>query len=121
ASITVHDVILSDVNSTTIIDTTKKGTTTMFAYTCTSDEQTVVFPIINYYGYKAYDENGTALTITSDKTNSIKVDLIGDGQEHSIIIKLKGSLLFTIGNIISLLTLIGLILRVYRKGYDRTS
>lgn len=109
ASITVHNVILSNSNNTTVIDYTKKGTTTKFSYTCTSSEETVVFPIINYYGYQAFDENGTKIEFTNDEFNSIQVDLIGDGKEHQITIEYKGSILFTIGFVISLLTLLFLI------------
>lgn len=117
ASITVHNVILSNSDNTTIIDYTKKGTTTKFSYACTGSEETVVFPIINYYGYQAFDENGTTVTFTSNESNSIQVELIGDGKEHQITIKYLGSYFFKAALVISCITFFSIVFLITKKYY----
>lgn len=95
--------ILSDENSTVIMDYSRTGTRTSFYYNCGREGQTVTLPIINYAGYRAVDDGGQELTVaTSRYNNCIELALIGDSQPHQIIVEYKGKAAFEAAFAVSL-------------------
>ena len=51
-------VIVSDLNYIKVSDYRKKGTKAWVNYVCTGAGEYLELPILNYAGYRAYDENG---------------------------------------------------------------
>lgn len=98
--------VFTDETAVTVQNFKKTGTTNELTYVCTSLNQTVSLPIIHYAGYRAYDENGKRIELsTNADNNTIQIALIGDSQEHQIVVKYKGLLRFTGAFWISLITL----------------
>lgn len=99
-------VLVSDLNNIEVSGFTKKGTKSQATYTSTAEDTYIEFPIQNYSGYRAYDEDGEKLEILDGEQHRIKIMLNGDGKEHTIFIRFGPVVYFVIADIISLLTLL---------------
>lgn len=107
----VSSVITSDIESITIHDYQKKGTKAVAVYTATADGEYIELPIQSYKGYRAYDENGKRLSFERGMGARIRVPVQGDGKQHTIYVRYGPHPLFITANIISALTIAGLIWR----------
>lgn len=108
-------VISSDLNSITVHDYQKKGTKAAVSYTATSDDGYIELPLQSYIGYRAYDENGNALTIERGDAARMRFAVKGDGVEHRIYVRYGPVAAFVIANIISAITLMGCVWYLYRR------
>ena len=102
-------VIVSDLNYIKVSDYRKKGTKAWVNYVCTGTDEYLELPILNYAGYRAYDENGKRIEITEGNYQRMRIMLPSDGQEHSIYIRFGPVAGFVIANVISALTIAGII------------
>lgn len=94
----------------------KDGTTVSLTYICAAPDQSVSLPLVHYAGYQGYDENGKSIVLqTNADNNTIQIPLIGDSQEHQIIVEYKGLLRFKIAFWISVLAFAGLILLLLKQ------
>ncbi len=102
-------VIVSDLNYIKVSDYRKKGTKAWVNYVCTGTDEYLELPILNYAGYRAYDESGKRIEITEGNYQRMRIMLPSDGQEHSIYIRFGPVAGFVIANVISALTIAGII------------
>ena len=102
-------VVTSD-NSVTILDYQKKGTKAVAVYTAAESDGYIELPILNYFGYRAYDENGERLQIEQGAASRMKFALRGDGAEHTIYVRYGAQPYFVIANLISALAIGGIVL-----------
>lgn len=100
-------VISSDLNTVTVIDYQKKGTKAVVSYSASTDDGYIELPMLSYIGYRAYDENGDAVTIERGDAARIRFAVKGDGAEHRIYVRYGPVAGFVIANIISAMTIIG--------------
>ncbi|MCI9462534.1 MAG: hypothetical protein HFI48_01440 [Lachnospiraceae bacterium] len=101
-------VIVSDLNHVTILDYQKEGTKTKTTYVCDEAGTYLELPILNYSGYRAYDENRQRLEIVEGAQQRIRIILPGDGKEHTIYVRFGPVAGFIAADIISALTLAGI-------------
>lgn len=106
--------ISSDLNSITVYDYQKKGTKAAVSYSA-NGEGYIELPMQSYIGYRAYDENGDAVTIERGNAARMRFAVKGDGMEHRIYVQYGPVAGFVIANIISAITIIGCIWRLYRN------
>ncbi|MBQ6806790.1 MAG: hypothetical protein IJO97_05095 [Lachnospiraceae bacterium] len=99
-------VIVSDLNHVTVSSFSKKGTKSQATYVSNGEGTYIEFPIQNYAGYKAYNENGEKLEIIDGDYHRIRIMLNGDGKEHTIYVQFGPVAGFVIADIVSLLTLL---------------
>ena len=99
-------VLVSDLNNVEVSNFSKKGTKSQATYTSTAKGTYIEFPIQNYAGYRAYDENGEKLEIIDGDYHRIQIMLNGDGKEHTIYVQFGPVAGFVIADIISLVTLL---------------
>lgn len=104
-------VITSDSNYVTVINYQRKGTKSMAVYTAVGDDQYIELPIQNYKGYRAYDENGDKMEIEQGIGARMRFKIKGDSAEHTIYVRYGPHPLFILANLISALTIGGLVLR----------
>lgn len=102
-------VVTSD-NSVTVFDYQKKGTKAVTVYTAEETDSYIELPILNYFGYRAYDENGERLRIEQGAASRMKFALRGDGEEHTIYVRYGAQPLFVIANLVSALAIGGIVL-----------
>ncbi len=100
-------VISSDLNTVTVLDYQKKGTKAVVSYRASTDDGYIELPMLSYIGYRAYDENGDAVTIERGDAARIRFAVKGDGAEHRIYVRYGPVAGFVIANIISAMTIIG--------------
>ena len=84
-----------------------------------SENQFVEFPLFNYPGYRAFDQNGVRLPVETGTNNRIRVPIPAAGQEQTIIVKYTGKRIFLAGYGITLAACLGLVVYVNRKGLRR--
>ena len=72
-------------------------------------------PILNYAGYRAWDENGKKLEILEGDDHRIRVELTGDGKEHEIHVRFGPVPGFLAASAVSLLTVAGIGWLYWRK------
>ncbi|MCH5256718.1 MAG: hypothetical protein J1D87_05465 [Lachnospiraceae bacterium] len=113
-------VIVSDLNYVTVSDYTKKGTKVRMTYTSTADGTYIEMPVLNYAGYRAYDETGEKLEILEGQQHRIRINLSGDGREHTINLRFGPVAGFVIADIVSLLTILVIIYIIYTKLKEKT-
>ena len=106
-------VIVSDLNYVTVSDYTKKGTKIRTTYTSTADGTYIEMPVLNYAGYRAYDETGKKLEILEGQQHRIRINLSGDGREHAINLRFGPVAGFVVADIVSLLTILVIIYIIY--------
>lgn len=94
---------LADYENTEIISYKKVGTDALLSYVAKKSDSSVIFPIMNYYGYHAYDENNYELPITLERGYAIGVSLNADSKEHQIRIAYEMPALFMVSVWISIL------------------
>ena len=99
---------LSDAEKVTVTAYEKKGTKATL--TCQTEEegQYVDFPLQNYLGYRAVDENGKELEVTYGNNYRVRVALTAGG-EHTIHVYYSQPVVFRISQALSLLGLLGCI------------
>lgn len=95
----------ADAGAVSDVSWMRNGTTTTLSYRNAAPKNTVRLPLISYAGYRAFDENGSALPLLENKEQQIEVALSDpDGSTHQIVVQYKGMTSFTASFIISLLT-----------------
>ena len=97
----------SDPSETAISDFSRKGTTSSITYTASSDECLIEFPVQYYSGYKAYDENGNKVEIAPTENQLAGFYGMADGAEHTVTLSFHQNVLFILGELLSLLSIIG--------------
>lgn len=96
---------VSNDTTATVFDYQRSGTTHTVTYSCTQAGQILSLPAVYYAGYEAYSENGDKLLFEINaENNTIQINLNNDGNQHQIIVKYKGLLLFTIAFWLSLIS-----------------
>lgn len=101
--------LASDSELVTIESFEKEGTHSFLTYTASVEGQYIEFPIMNYIGYQAKDENGRQLPIETGDEGRLRVPLYADGKEHSITVRYAGLFLFKAAAAVSLITYIMII------------
>lgn len=96
----------TDYENTEIVSYEKEGTSTILTYAVPTPDTMVIFPIMNYQGYHAYDENGNELPITMECDYAVGVACNTDGQEHQIRIYYEIPASFTAATWISLVSIL---------------
>ena len=109
----VTSVIVSDLNYVTVSDYTKNGTKVQAAYISGADGTYIEFPVLNYSGYRAYDETGRRLEIQDGAQHRIRINLVGDGKSHTISLRFGPVAGFIIADVLSLLTTVVIVYVVY--------
>lgn len=102
-----NSVIASDRDHVNVTSYVKKGTKAETVYTADSEGNYVELPILNYLGYRAYDEDGNRLDIINGEGQRIRVMLRGDGSEHIVYVRYGPVAGFLIADMISALTIAG--------------
>jgi hypothetical protein len=97
-------VVVSDLNRIKVYDYQKKGTKAAVRYTASVDGY-IELPILAYLGYRAYDENGNAVEITRGDGAVIRLQVTGDGTEHSFYVQYGPMPGFLLATVVSALTL----------------
>lgn len=97
-------VIVSDLNHVSVSNYNKEGTKAQVTYIADANETYLELPILNYSGYRAYDENKQRLEIVEGSQQRIRIMLSGDGQEHQIYVRFGPVAGFLIADLISALT-----------------
>jgi hypothetical protein len=97
-------VVVSDLNRIKVYDYQKKGTKAAVRYTASVDGY-IELPILDYLGYRAYDENGNAVEITRGDGAVIRLQVTGDGTEHSFYVQYGPMPGFLLATVVSALTL----------------
>lgn len=99
---------VSSYDTTEVVSYNKKGTSADLVYKATEPGSIVVFPIMNYYGYEAFDENDDEIEIVQTCDYAIQCDMNTDGNEHTIRIRYVEPTAFVLGFWVSLLSVIGI-------------
>ncbi len=107
-------VIVSDLNYVTVSDFSKRGTKAQATYISETGNSYLELPMLNYAGYRAYDENGKKLEILNGNQHRIRIMLEGDGKQHTISVRFGPVAGFVIADLISLFTIIGCCYYQYR-------
>lgn len=105
----VTSVIVSDMAHVNVSDYSKKGTKVSAVYTADTDGTYMELPVLNYAGYRAYDENGNKMKIVDGDHNRIRLMLTGDGKEHRIYVRFGPVAGFVIADVVSALTIAGIV------------
>ncbi|MBD5445264.1 MAG: hypothetical protein HDR29_06900 [Lachnospiraceae bacterium] len=105
----VTSVIVSDMSHVNVSDYSKKGTKVNAVYTTDADGTYIELPVLNYAGYRAYDENGNKMKIVDGNHNRIRLMLTGDGKEHRIYVRFGPVAGFVIADVVSALTIAGIV------------
>ncbi len=113
----VTSVIVSDLNHVNVSAYGKKGTKVQTVYTSDAGGTYIELPVLNYFGYRAYDENGKRLEITEGENHRIRIDLNGDGMEHMIRLRFGPVAGFVAADVISALTILVIACAIYNKKY----
>ena len=113
-----NTVIVSDPNHVNVISYEKKGTKVRTVYTADSEGNYVELPILNYLGYRAYDEDGKRMDIVDGEWRRIRIMLNGDGKEHTVYVRYGPVAGFVVADLISALTIAGWIW-LWKKGSYR--
>ena len=94
-------VIMSDADRMSVRDYRKKGTKASVVYTAAGEGCYLELPIQNYLGYRAYDENGTRMTIEQGMGGRMRFRVSGDGAEHTISVRYGPNLPFIAADLVS--------------------
>ena len=108
-------VVTSDALNIQVDQYVKKGTKAAISYRAEGEGLYIELPIQNYLGYKASDENGNSVKILQGDGARIRFAAIGDQTPHTVYIRYGPVPAFVLGNIISALTIAGIVfLQFYR-------
>lgn len=102
------DLQLSDAEKVTVVEYEKDGTKATLTYQTEEEGQYVDFPLQNYLGYRAEDENGKELDVSYGNNYRVRVSLTAGG-EHTIHVYYSQPVIFRISQALSLLGLLGCI------------
>ena len=108
-------VVTSDANNISVHDYQKKGTKATVLYTAAAEKNYIELPIQNYIGYHAYDENGDRLNIEQGVGGRMRFEVKGDGIRHTIYVRYGPHPVFIVANLVSALTIGGIVLRLWRQ------
>lgn len=111
----VTSVIVSDLNHVNVSGYIKNGTKAQAVYTADAAGTYIEMPVLNYAGYRAYDENGHRLGIIDGEQHRIRLELLGDGKEHAIYLRFGPVAAFIIADVVSALSIAGIVYLYYRK------
>ncbi|MDE7283617.1 MAG: hypothetical protein K2N85_08565, partial [Lachnospiraceae bacterium] len=109
------DVVVSDMSHVRVYGYSKKGTKAQTSYVADADGNYIELPILNYYGYRAYDENGKRLDVIEGSKQRIRIMTEGDGKEHMVYIRFGPVASFVAADVISALTIAGIAYMFWRK------
>ena len=93
---------VSDEEKVAVTDYSRRGKEATLHFSSEAESQFVEFPIFNYPGYRAFDQNGTRLPIETGTNNRIRVWVPSEGQDQVIHLKFTGKKIFWIGNLVTL-------------------
>ena len=96
----------SDFSETAISDFSRKGTTSSITYATTAEDCLIEFPVQYYSGYKAYDENGNKVEIAPTENQLVGFYGVADGAEHTVTLRFHQNVLFILGELLSLLSIL---------------
>lgn len=113
------NVVTSDSGNVSVRDYRKNGTKAETVYIASADNNYIELPIQNYMGYRAYDENGNKLRIEQGNGGRMRFAVQGDGVEHTIYVRYGGQPFFIMANLLSALTIGGIILLLWRQRRQR--
>lgn len=111
----VTSVIVSDLNHVNVTNYGKVGTKAAAVYTADTEGNYLEMPILNYAGYRAWDENGEKLEILEGDEHRIRVMISGDGKEHEVHVRFGPVPGFLAASAISFLTVAGIVWLWWRK------
>lgn len=114
----ISSVVTSDISHVSIQDYQKKGTKAVALYTATADGGYIELPIQAYLGYRAYDENGNRLKIERGLGSRMRFAVKGDGVQHTIRVRYGPNPAFIFANIVSALTIAGMVW-MWKRQCDR--
>ena len=97
----------------------KDGTRIMFAYTCSTDDNYVEFPLFYYDGYKAIDENGQPLLLEKGDQNKVRVYTEKTDTEKQITVYFSTFWYFKLCVLVSVLSCFILIFIMIRSRYRK--
>ncbi len=109
------NVVVSDMNHVKVYGYSKKGTKAQTTYIADADGNYIELPILNYYGYRAYDENGKRLDVIEGSKQRIRIMTEGDGKEHTVYVRFGPVVSFVAADVISALTIAGIAYMYWRK------
>ena len=78
-------------------------------------------PILNYAGYRAWDENGKKLEILEGSDHRIRVMLVGDGMQHEVHVRFGPVPGFLAASAVSALTVAAIAWWYWRKYCKRST
>lgn len=84
----------------------RSGTTSSVSYRTSARGQTIVLPLTYYRGYSAKDEQGKDVPLYQSETGEIAFSLLPDGTMHTVTIAYIGTWYFTVGYIVSAISVI---------------
>lgn len=111
----VTSVLVSDLNHVNVTNYSKIGTKAAAVYTADTEGNYLEMPILNYAGYRAWDENGEKLEILEGDEHRIRVMISGDGKEHEVHVRFGPVPGFLAASAISFLTVAGIVWLWWRK------
>jgi hypothetical protein len=101
-----------------IISFEKSGTKANLVYAAEGEGQYIEFPIMNYIGYAASDENGEKLEIETGSNSRLRVWINGDNNVHTINVRYQMPIIFTLATVVSIITYVAvLVIYLMRKYY----
>ncbi|MCM1048841.1 MAG: 6-pyruvoyl-tetrahydropterin synthase-related protein [Clostridiales bacterium] len=109
------NVVVSDISNVKVYGYSKKGTKASTSYVANADGQYLELPILNYYGYRAYDENGERLEILEGDKQRLRIMAEGDGLEHTIYVRFGPVISFIMADMVSALTIAGIAYLYWRR------
>lgn len=115
----VTGVIVSDLNHVNVVTYSKAGTRANAVYSTNMEGAYLEMPLLNYAGYRAWDENGGKLDILDGSDHRIRIMLSGDGKEHEIHVRFGPVPGFLAACAVSFLTVAGIGGLYWRKRRKR--
>jgi uncharacterized membrane protein YfhO len=107
-------VVVSDLDGIKVYDYQKKGTKATVSYTASVDGY-IELPMQCYLGYRAYDGDGNEVEILRGDGARIRLQVKGDGMEHSFYVRYGPVPGFVLATIVSALTIISCVWYHWRR------
>ncbi len=114
-------VLVSDINQVSILNYGKTGTRAKAVYSTNVEGNYLEMPILNYAGYRAWDENGKKLEILEGSDHRIRVMLVGDGMQHEVHVRFGPVPGFLAASAVSALTVAAIAWWYWRKYCKRST
>lgn len=93
---------VSDAGEVTVTEYSREGKQAVLCFSSESGDQFAEFPIFNFPGYRAFDQNGTRLPIETGTNHRIRVPIPSAAAGQVITLKFMGKKIFWGGYLISL-------------------